>query len=135
MKKLMALAVLFLFFTSCTTIEYTRKKNKADELYRHGVISKQEYAARVTAAIREVMSRRRSTIAKENAAFAILVWERWANDEISESERTYLIVQKTRELEELQRKQRASRSLKGARRWPLYCTSTTMGNTINTTCF
>ena len=120
MKKLMALAVLFLFFTSCTTIEYTRQKDKADELYGNGVISKQEYAARVISAIREVMSRRRSTLAKENAAFAILVWERWANGEISESERTYLIVQKKRELKELQRKQRASRSLKRVRRRPIF---------------
>ena len=56
MKKLMALAVLCLFFTSCTTIEYTRQKDKADELYRNGVISKQEYTARVISATREVMS-------------------------------------------------------------------------------
>jgi len=120
MKKLMALAVLCLFFTSCTTIEYTRQKDKADELYRNGVISKQEYTARVISATREVMSHRRSTLAKENTAFAILVWERWANGEISESERTYLIAQKKRELEELQRKQRASRSLKRARRRPIF---------------
>ena len=109
MKNLIAPVVLFLFFTSCTyspraessRAYFERQASEARQFYHNGVISKQQYSERRIAIIREANSRtNRDVFFREMAAYAIILWERWAKGEISESERSYLVAQKQRQLAE-----------------------------------